>query len=117
MEEVVSFAHQLLGILAYLLLLSGVVLLHIRLRRASSLSLLLSVAAFAVWIFWGEGAVWRALPQGPDLGTDTSNASNLIYLGRWHSVPYFLETALLLWLAGSFFFSIRAVPQASRRAA
>ena len=52
-----TLLHQLLELFAYLLLLAGCVLLHVRLRRPSSLSFLLSLGALLAWIFWGQSAL------------------------------------------------------------
>ena len=103
---------QLSELLAYLLLFAGCVLLHVRLRRLSSLSFLFSLAALLVWILWGQSALWHLLPTPP--GTE---AAELLQLE--HSYPIFaaIELLLLLWFGFSFFFTVKAIQPASREAA
>ncbi|QNP40171.1 hypothetical protein [Lysobacter solisilvae (ex Woo and Kim 2020)] len=108
-----TIATQILEILALLLFLAGCVLLHVRLRRFSSLSLLISIPAFVAWLFWGQDVFLRAVPAA--LGTGT--ASDLRDLGQWLSVATIISAVLLVWLATSFFLTVKAVRPTSRHAA
>jgi hypothetical protein len=103
---------QILVLLALLLFLAGCILLHVRLRRFSSLSLLISIPTLVVWLFWGQDVFLRAVP-GAIIGT----AKDLRDFGQWLSVATFISATLLVWLATSFFFAITAVRPPSRRAA
>ena len=108
-----SIAIQSLELLALLLFLAGCVLLHARLRRYSSLSLLLSIAALVTWFFWGADAFLRVAPDA--LGTGA--AKDLQGLGHWFSVTAIISSVLMVWLGVSFLLSIWAVRPSSRRAA
>jgi hypothetical protein len=108
-----SIAIQMLELLALLLFLAGCVLLHVRLRRSSSLSLLLSIATLAAWIFWGADAFLRAVPD--TFGTGA--AKDLRGLGHWLSIATIVSALLAVWISTSFFFAISAVRPSSRPAA
>jgi hypothetical protein len=108
-----SIAIQTLELLALLLFVAGCVLLHVRLRRYSSLSLLLSIATLAAWFFWGADAFLRVAPDALSTGT----AKDLRGLGHWFSVTAIISSILMLWLGASFLLSIWAVRPSSRPAA
>jgi hypothetical protein len=108
-----SLTIQMLELLALLLFLAGCVLLHVRLRRSSSLSLLLSIVTLAAWIFWGADAFLRAAPD--TLGTGT--AKDLRDLGYWLSIATIVSAFLAVWISASFFFAIWAVRPSSQPAA
>jgi len=104
---------QLLEVLAWLLLLAGCALLHVRVRSLSSLSFLLSISACAVWIFWAQSAFWLVLSIAPGTGT----AHDLANLGHSQSIAGAIETALMLWVGGSFFLAVKALRPVVRHSA
>jgi hypothetical protein len=108
-----TLAQQFFELLSLLLLLAGCILLHVRLRRPSSLSFLLSLAASAVWKFAGESALWQILPTPPSAGT----AKDLISFEYSQSIVAATDLALFLWVSGSFFFAVKAIRPVSRHAA
>jgi hypothetical protein len=108
-----NIAIQLSGILALLVFVAGCVLLHVRLRCYSSLSLLFSIAALVIWYFWGTDAVTLAASKSPMLlglsgGFGSLGAFAYAYLGSF---------LLLLWLSTSFLLSVMNVRPNSRPAA
>jgi hypothetical protein len=108
-----TLALQVVGVLAWLLLLAGCVLLHIRLRRISSLSFVLSLVAVAAWTHWGQSVLWQIFPVPPGTGT----AKDLDLLGHLEPAVAAIEAALMLWVGGSFFFSVKAIRPVARSAA
>ena len=100
-----SLIYQLLEWLAVLTLASGCILLHRRVRSASSLSLLIAIATGATWMTLGQWAFWQLAPRAPDPTT----AKYLIVIARWQSAGDLIGAALAVWVSGSFFFTAKAV--------
>jgi hypothetical protein len=100
---------QLPGLAGQLLLLAGCVLMHLRLRRRSTLSLLFSLAAMAAWMFVG--------PLLHDVLVPSDGAPDMVVLARLgvaQSVAMAVEAALLFWLGLSFFLAVKSIRLPSR---
>ena len=108
-----TIATQVLAILALLLFLAGCILLHVRLRRFSSLSLLISIPTLVAWLLLGQDIFLRAAPDALGIGT----AKDLRDFGQWLSVATTISAVLLIWFATSFFLAIKAVRPTFRHAA
>ena len=108
-----TLALEIVGMLAWALFLGGCVLLHLRVRRFSSLSFLLSLVAVAAWSYWGQSVLWQIYPVPPGTGT----ARDLDSLGRVEPIVAAIEAALMLWVGASFFFSVKAIRPVVRSAA
>jgi uncharacterized Tic20 family protein len=108
-----TLAQQFFELLSLLLLLAGCILLHVRLRRPSSLSFLLSLAASAAWKLWGQSVIWQMLPTPPSTGT----AKDLINFDYSQSIIAATDLALFLWVSGSFFIAVKAIRPLARHAA
>jgi hypothetical protein len=108
-----TLALEVVGALGWLLLLAGCVLLHIRVRRISSISFLLSLVSVAAWTYWGQSVLWEIFPVPPGTGT----AKDLKSLGQVEPIVAAIEAALMLWVGGSFFFSVKAIRPVARSAA
>ena len=101
------YTDQTAGYIALLMFLAGCALLHMRLRRTESLSLLLSVAAVIVLGFWAQAAVERVLFDLP------SNA-HIASVARRYNVLATFEALLMLWFGASFLLAIKRVPLQAR---
>ena len=109
---------QIAGFIALAALLSGCILLYLRLRNIASTSLLLSLVALAAWIFWIQGAVHLGLSApatAGDPGQGTNAAEAIAALGHSQDIGAVCEALLMLWVGISFFFAIRSIR--SQRAA
>lgn len=102
---------------ACLAILSGLALLHIRLRNVSTTSLLASSVAFGVWRFFG-GTIVDFFAPNQDLITNNRAGNNaatvLDAMSAYeftHGINAICESLLIVWFALSFFFvalSVRA---------
>ena len=97
--------YQLLELLVVLILLSGCILLHLRLRRASTLSLLAALSTAAVWMMLGEQVLWQLVPSS----SGNTTAAQLDSISHWQSLGDNIGAALALWISFSFLFAVRAV--------
>ena len=106
-------ANQLLEFTALAALLVGCALFHLRLRRASSLSFLLSIIVVALWSFFGQAMLLNTL--APPSGDST--AIDLTAAGRFQSIIAMVDATLTLWLSVSFLFAAKAIRPATRHVA
>jgi hypothetical protein len=109
-HDLTGLVAQLSGLPGLLLLLSGCMLMHLRLRRRSTLSLLLSLAAIAAWMLVGQALLHDVLlpaDGAPDMVV-------LARLGVAQSVALAVDGALLLWLGLSFFLAVKSIRLPSR---
>ena len=95
----------LLRIFSFLILLAGCVLFHLRLRRASSLSFLLSVVTAALWLYFAKEMLSYAL--APQVAPNT--AAVLATMDRAPSIGALVEAMISLWLVASFFLAARSI--------
>jgi hypothetical protein len=95
----------LLQILSFLVLLAGCILFHRRLRRASSLSFLLSVVVAALWLYFAKEMLFYAVSPQVVPGT----AAVLATMDRAPSIVALVEALISLWLVASFFLAARSI--------
>ena len=108
---------EVAGIGSLVLVLIGCVLLHVRLRKPASLSLLVALAAITLWFAVGRSMVYEFLvpPYVPspstegvgnhaqaafDAMSDAAPAGNAMIAG---------DAVLLLWTALSFVFAVASI--------
>lgn len=95
-----------LGIGSWLAFLAGLVVLATRLRNLSTLSLLVSAGAIAVWALGGEDLIrWLAYSPPTGTGLGTSAADALSAIDQSDVIRAACEALLLLWFAVSFLLS------------
>ena|SRR5688572_19979201 len=103
---------QIAGAVAWIAVISGIVLLHVRLRNLASTSFVLSLVVTAVWAAWGQAAINRVLFPPPPAKVSTGqgeSAEALIAIGQSYSIEVVSDSILMLWVGISFFFAIKSI--------
>ncbi len=104
---------QIAGAIAWLAVLVGCFLLHIRLRNIFSASFMLSIAVIALWFFWAQAALVGILalpmPKVASVGNVNNAAEALSAVGNYHIVIAAVESFLMLWSGASFLFAIKSI--------
>jgi len=101
---------EVVQILSALVFVAGCVLLHLRLRRPSSLSLLLSIGAQLAWLIWGMSFFLRIDPVS--LGLFIHNEAPAVLY--WVYTAHLITAAMTLWFAVSFLLAIKAIGTVSK---
>lgn len=106
---------QMAWLIACLAILSGLVLLHIRLRNVPTTSLLISAVAFGTWDFFGSAIVAIFAPQ-PDAITNSGPGNNaaeaLDAMSAYElaqGINVICESVLVVWVALSFLLVVLSV--------
>ncbi|MCR6663810.1 MAG: hypothetical protein NVV60_11880 [Luteimonas sp.] len=100
MTEAITFITAALQILSFALLLAGAAYLHLRLRRLSSLSFILSSLAILAWIFWGMLTINRLL----DIQVVDDPPMILFNFAEAHLIAPAIDALLGFWFCASLFF-------------
>jgi hypothetical protein len=98
---------------AWVALLIGALLFHLRLRIFSSLLYLLSAVAITAWSNLGRSMLYGALSPHAAVST----AGDLAIMGQAESVVALVDAGLALVLGASLLFAVRAVRRTDRHAA
>lgn len=109
---------QIVHAVAWLALLAGCILLHVRLRNIPSTSFVNSIIALAIWAFWGKSALGNALTtRAPEvaIGQGNNAAEVIATMGHAQSLVAVGDAVLILWVGLSFLFAIKSIK--SQRAA
>jgi hypothetical protein len=99
---------QMAWLTAGLAILSGLVLLHIRLRNVPTTSLLISAVAFGTWDFFGSAIIDFFAPNLDPVtnnGVGNNAAEVLDAMSAYefaHGINVMCESVLIVWVALSF---------------
>jgi hypothetical protein len=110
-------AVQIAGAVAWLAVLAGCFLLHVRLRNIFSASFLLSIIAIAAWMFWGQAALHSVMtlpaltptPTAGNVGQGNNAAQALAGMGQSQTAISVVESVLIIWIGVSFFLAIKSI--------
>ena len=104
---------QIIGAIAWLAVLAGCLLLHIRLRNIFSASFLLSIDAVALWTFWAQAALISILtlptPAVAVVGQGNNAAEALAAAGTHQDAIAVVESIFMIWIGFSFLFAIKSI--------
>ena len=109
---------QIASAVAWLAVLVGCFLLHMRLRNIFSASFVLSMLAIAVWTLWGQSALnsFLTLPTPMPIAGNVGQGNNaaealevLDAMGQVQATISIVDSILMIWTGVSFFLAMKSI--------